>query len=254
MADVDKDRNRDRIKATVGVAAFHGLLGYALIAGLGFDFHTDVGDNLKVFDVLDDPPPPLEEPVPAETRIDEPEGAASPPSMAAQPSPIVAPPPEVRLEVPSPMVTVPLPTPVPPGNDPSAGVSNIAGPGTGTGGEGNGTGAGGEGSGTGGGAARPALRIGGTISGNRDYPSAARRARIEGSVAVRFVVGVDGRVSGCSVRRSSGNAELDATTCRLIERRFRYEPARDAQGRPVAETVSRTFDWLLPGRGAVPPF
>jgi protein TonB len=65
---------------------------------------------------------------------------------------------------------------------------------------------------------------------------------------VRYVVGTDGRVSGCRVTRSSGHAELDATTCRLIEQRFRYRPARDAAGRPVPETVSRTFDWLLPFR------
>lgn len=253
MAEVDKAKTRDRIKAMAGVAAFHALLGYALIVGLGYDVATAVTDNLKVFDVREEPPPPIEEPIPAETRIEEPEGAASPPSMAAQPSPVVAPPPEVRLKVPPDIVTVPEPTPVAPGNDPSAGSAKIPGPGTGTGGQGSGTGAGGQGSGTGGGAARPAQRVGGAISGERDYPARARRARIEGSVAVRFVVGVDGRVSGCSIRRSSGNAELDRTTCRLIERRFRYVPAKDAQGRPVPETVSRTFDWLLPGRGAVPP-
>jgi protein TonB len=63
---------------------------------------------------------------------------------------------------------------------------------------------------------------------------------------VRYVVGTDGSVGGCRVTRSSGHAELDETTCRLIEQRFRYRPARDGAGRPVPETVSRTFDWLLP--------
>jgi protein TonB len=48
--------------------------------------------------------------------------------------------------------------------------------------------------------------------------------------------------------RSTASPELDATTCRLIERRFRYEPALDGAGRPVPETIGRTFDWLLPAR------
>jgi protein TonB len=81
-----------------------------------------------------------------------------------------------------------------------------------------------------------------------DYPRGAKRAGIEGSVAVRFTVRTDGSVSDCEVIRSSANEELDATTCRLIERRFRYQPARDTDGRPVAEVVTRTFDWMLPRR------
>ena len=94
----------------------------------------------------------------------------------------------------------------------------------------------------------PAQRIAGRLSGATDYPPAARRSGVEGSVAVRYIVGTDGRVSGCRVLRSSGHAELDSTTCRLIEQRFRYRPARDFEGRPVPEPVSRTFDWMLPGR------
>jgi len=73
-------------------------------------------------------------------------------------------------------------------------------------------------------------------------------AGVEGTVSVRFTVDADGGTSGCRITRSSGNAELDETTCRLIELRFRYRPARDVQGRPVPETVTRTFDWLLPFR------
>ena len=62
---------------------------------------------------------------------------------------------------------------------------------------------------------------------------------------MRFTVGIDGRVSGCTVTRSSGYALLDTTTCRLIEKRFRYHPARDAQGQPVAETISLFYQWGL---------
>ena len=126
-------------------------------------------------------------------------------------------------------------------------MSDTEGPGTGAGGLGVGLGSGGQGSGNGGGGVR-AQRVSGAISGERDYPRAARRAGIEGTVSVRFIVDTDGRATGCGVTRSSGHAALDETTCRLIEQRFRYRPARDGQGRLVPESVSRTFDWLLPRR------
>jgi len=60
--------------------------------------------------------------------------------------------------------------------------------------------------------------------------------------------GAAGSVRNCRIIESNAGPELEETTCRLIERRFRYEPARDVQGRPVPETISRTFDWMLPYR------
>lgn len=242
-------KNRDRLRALLGVAALHALLGYAFITGLGTQIATTVSDRLKAFDVLPQQPlPPPEEPEPAKQRMPQEQGAAAPPNLKAKPSPVVAPPPLVQLEVPNPIVTAPLPSPVT-GSDPSAGASNLPGPGTGSGGVGTGTGSGGQGTGPGGGGGgNKAVRLSGSISGTTDYPRGAKRAGIEGSVAVRFTVEPDGSVSDCEILRSSANDELDATTCRLIERRFRYEPARDANGRPVAEVVTRTFDWMLPRR------
>lgn len=242
------DRNGDRLKAALGVAAFHALLGYAFITGLGTRVVTHVGDSLKAFDVLPEPPPPLEQPRPESKRTPEKEGAAAPPNLKSKPSPVVAPPPQVRLKVPPSVVTAPLAGPII-GNDRSAGAAAVPGPGTGSGGIGTGTGSGGQGIGSGGGGAgSPAVRLSGSISGRADYPRAARRAGIEGSVAVRFTVRPDGSVGNCEVLRSTANEEIDETTCRLIEQRFRYEPARDSQGRSVAETVRRTFDWTLPYR------
>ena len=240
---------RDRVRAALGVAAFHALLGYALITGLGARVATTVSDRLSTFDVLPQPPPPPpREPEPATERTPQEEGAAAPPNLKAKPSPAVAPPPLVRLKVPPPVVTAPLPSPAT-GSDPSAGASNLPGPGTGSGGVGTGTGSGGQGTGPGGGGGGSrAVRLSGSISGASDYPRGARRAGIEGSVAVRFTVRTDGSVSDCEIIRSTANEELDETTCRLIERRFRYQPARDAAGRPVPEVVTRTFDWMLPRR------
>lgn len=246
MARAEQERNRDRIKAIAGVAVFHALLGYALIAGLGLEVPKQVSDTFKVFDVPQEQiPPPIEEPPPPQAKAEEPEGAASPPNLRSKPTPVVAPPPEIRLKVPSPVVTAPRALPVPPGNDPSAGGANIAGPGTGSGGTGVGTGSGGSGTGSGAGLAAGVRRERGAIV-NADYPAAARKARASGTVHVRISVGANGDVTGCSVTRSSGNEALDATTCRLIERRFRYRPATDAQGRPIAgvETTNFTWTWV----------
>lgn len=241
--------SNDRLRAALGVAAAHGLIGYLLITGLAW--HASAGETsgaLKTFDVvLEPPPPPLS--IPEEAKSFTPEGAASPPSKKARPTPVVAPPPIIRLDVPPPIASVPRETPVPTGTDPSAGVSDIDGPGSGTGGEGFGMGSGGSGSGTGSGGARRAKRLQGALA-NEDYPRAALRAGAEGSVSVRYTVAADGRVRGCRVTGSSGNRELDATTCRLIERRFVYRPATNARGEAVAQAVSKTYDWLLPFKAA----
>ena len=67
-------------------------------------------------------------------------------------------------------------------------------------------------------------------------PSAQNSPELRASVASAFHHPAQtGASSGCEVVKSSGSAELDGTTCRLIERRFRYRPARDAQGRAIAE-------------------
>jgi protein TonB len=241
------DKNGDRLKAALGVTAFHALLGYLFITGLGSHIATTVSDRLKAFDVRPEQPlPPPEEPEPAKTRRPQEEGAAAPPNLKAKPTPLVSPPPLVRLKVPPPLVTAPHPSPVT-GRDASAGASDFPGPGTGSGGVGTGTGSGGQGTGSGGGGIK-AVRLSGSLSGATDYPRRAKREGIEGSVAVRFTVRTDGSVSDCEIINSSADDELDATTCRLIERRFRYQPARDSNGRPVTEVVTRTFDWMLPRR------
>ena len=240
--------NRDRIGSALAVAALHALLGYLLLTGLGFKVAPELGEKLKLFDVPEDPvPPPLAEPARPEAerqkpRMEDPEGAASPANLRDTPSPVVVPPPAIRLKIPSPVVAAPV---AGAGNRPSAGAADVPGPGTGSGGEGTGTGSGSAGSGTGGGGGGGATRarlIRGSIDGS-DYPRSAVRARLSGTVGLRFVVGPTGRVESCAVTRSSGSPELDETTCRLILRRFRYRPARDVRGRPVADVIVGAHDW-----------
>lgn len=70
-----------------------------------------------------------------------------------------------------------------------------------------------------------------------------RRGRYVGSVIVQFTVQPDGRVSNCGPVRGSGNADLDAFTCRLVEERMRFKPALDAHGTPVASTAHARYEW-----------
>ena len=69
------------------------------------------------------------------------------------------------------------------------------------------------------------------------------RGRHVGTVVVQFTVQADGRVSNCGPVRSSGKADLDSFTCRLVEQRMRFRPALDAQGNPVASTAHARYEW-----------
>ena len=252
-----KQENRDRMKSAIVVAAFHALLGYALLTGLGFDVPAQVSERLKLFDAVEEPPPPPATPPPPEKKTSkspkpkDPEGAASPANLKNTPSEIVAPPPEIRLEVPPPVIAAPV---AGQGAAPAAGAAPVPGPGTGSGGIGTGLGSGNQGTGTGGGGggggrATAARWLRGSIT-DRDYPDAEFERRIGGTVFLRFIVDPTGRVSECTVTRSSGSRALDATTCRLILRRFRYRPARDAEGNPIAAVVRGEHQWEV---GPEPP-
>jgi protein TonB len=215
---------RERITSGLAMVVLHLLLGYALIIGFRPDLASaPAADELKLFDVApEQPPPPLAPPVPR--RPARAEGAASPPNRTARAAPVVAPRPVLPVTPPPPVVVAPL---AGTGRESNAGAAPVVGPGSGSGGVGTGTGSGRGGSGPGGGglASRSRLIRGRLVSD--DYPRRQAAAGAGGTVIVRFTVQTDGSVSGCTTTRSSGNAELDRTTCRLIERRFRYEPARD---------------------------
>lgn len=82
---------------------------------------------------------------------------------------------------------------------------------------------------------------------NDDYPAAALRAEDEGTTRFRLTVAPDGRVSACTVTQSSGSRVLDAATCRIMQRRARFTPARDSDGNPTGDTVRSAIRWELPG-------
>ena len=233
---------RHRIASALAVLLLHAGLGIALVTALGVTPEVKFDDVLLTFDLPAPapPPPPTVHPAPKPERES---GTAAPANRHARPADLVAPP--VPVLLPPPLVAAPI---AGSGPDAAAGAAPLPGPGTGAGGVGQGTGSGTSGNGTGSGGGTPARLLRGAIR-DSDYPRAARRARVEGSVTVRFTVDTAGRATGCAVTRSSGSAELDATTCRLIEARYRYASARDGVGQPVEELRGWRQDWWLePGR------
>ncbi len=86
-----------------------------------------------------------------------------------------------------------------------------------------------------------------------DYPPTALREDIGG--LVRFVLGVsvDGSVTDCTVRESSGDAALDNATCTLLKARARFEPATNARGEPTVGTWKSSVRWEIPDSSPIPP-
>ena len=238
----DRLRDHDRVKAMIGVAVLHGLLGYALTSALGIQVPIRERDDLKLFALTPENPPIAREPVRPRSAREQKEGAAAPPNLKAEPTPVVAPPPEVRLAPPPPVIAAPV---AGLGGDPSAGAAEVPGPGTGAAGKGAGTGGGGNGEEDG--DYTPPHRLRGRLK-DADYPREAGEAGLGQTITVRFTVETTGRVTECAVIESSGNAILDEATCRAIERRYRYKPSRDSQDIAVPSIVVETHVWGIDDR------
>jgi len=101
---------------------------------------------------------------------------------------------------------------------------------------------------------RPAGHPGDWASDN-DYPQAALRDHAEGIVGFVLTVGADGVPTQCEVSASSGNADLDTTTCSLMMQRARFNPATDANGRATSGTYANHVRWQMPDDGlwSLPP-
>ena len=232
---------RSRVTGAAGALVLQALLAWVVIAGLSVHCPARIAsDTLKVFGVVPPPLPPRAPPPPDRARSKAAEGAAAPPNLRSHATEIVAPVPVLPIPVPPPVAVAPI---VSTGTQSSQGAANLPGPGTGAGGEGNGPGSGRQGNGEGDGGTPPRL-IHGKLK-DSDYPKAAGAAGIGGTVAVEYEVETDGRVGECTVTESSGNAALDATTCRLIQQRFRFKPSRDESGRPVPALIVENHSWVI---------
>lgn len=224
-------RPRERAYALAAVVVLQLALGIALLNGLKVSISRSTNAVQRLIDIALPKPPVRTPPKPRPAHhAAAPKAEAKPLGGSPGPRPEHAPP-SVKPVV-----------PVRPTAPPSGG-------GTGTGpalGSGAGGGSGGEGSGDDNGAGGTDLeQIAGEITPS-DYPRDLRERGVGGRVGVVFTVGVNGRVTRCSITRSSGVPELDALTCRLIQQRFIYRPSTDRFGRPIADEVDGEHDWIAP--------
>ena len=238
-SDDDLDLSAPR-RTKLGVALFviglHVLLVMALVRAFTPDFAAKLVDTvMATFSVtvttppMPDPPPPPKAPEPAGKSGNE--GKQAVPRAA------------VALPVKLPITKTPAPQASSTGGADTSG-AGTKGSGTGASGPGNGTGSGTGGNGQGGGAASKAVKTAGEINSARDYPIATRDLRINDFVIVAITVGTDGRPSGCRVSRPSKDAQANSITCQLALKRFRFKPATDASGKPVASIFGWKQSWF----------
>lgn len=76
-----------------------------------------------------------------------------------------------------------------------------------------------------------------------DYPSASRRLEEEGTVSLRFLVGVDGKVIQAEVEKSSGFKRLDEAA-RAGLSRCAFKPAT-VDGKPEQGWATMKYTWRL---------
>ncbi len=212
--------------ATLFAAA---LVGTALVNGLDLRVIREVSEAISAVSIRAPKPPaepPKPEPAPNKTAK-----ASSPANRHAKAAPVLATKPKYASPKPPTIAAAPQPGT---GSASSAGAASVDGPGSGPGGNGDGSGAG----------VSKAVWRSGEIR-NRDYPKSASQAKVGGVVETRFTILPSGRVTGCRVSRSSGDVSLDSTTCRLIEQRFRFKPATNSAGSPIASSYGWRQTWWL---------
>jgi protein TonB len=86
----------------------------------------------------------------------------------------------------------------------------------------------------------------GTWVTNADYRPRWIRENLTGSARFTLSIDANGKVTNCTITRSTGHAELDQATCQLVTKRARFDAARDGMGKPVAGTYSNTIRWNIP--------
>ena len=221
--------NPDRMKALGGVAVVHIALAAIILSGLTVRTVSQNVERLKTFDIREVPPPPP--PSPMAERARNKAGAAG---TTALPTPIVAPPPRI---------VIPYQPPVTAARVASTGSASTAGAAT----AGSGTGAGGAGNGLGGGGTGDYSRFTPARMLNkipdREYRRISGGRIPRGSASISFQVNADGRLANCRIVRSSGDPAVDSTVCTTATQYLRFSPARDPDGRPIAQDMTYTPTW-----------
>lgn len=222
-----------RVGVIVLVALLHVAALLGLIRAFAPDFTAQVTRTvLSTFSVTVVTPPPAPEPSKEPERA----GAAAEAGKKAVAREVKADKPKVDI------AKTPAPKAASTGSANSSGAKD-AGAGTGAGGQGSGTGSGTGGTGTGGGLTRKVEKIAGEINSAKDYPRDTRDLRKDDYVIIAITVSAEGKPTACRIHRPSKDAQANAITCTLALQRFRFKPATDAQGNPVASTYGWRQRW-----------
>ena len=211
MAYADQEPSGRKIFAIGAVALLHAGVGYALVTGLAYNAAKQVYEDLKTFDVAPEEPDKPEEPPPPPPKVDLP-----PPPKVTVPPPVVTTNVQSTNTLPPLTQSAPQAPPAQPAAPPPPAPPKVA---------------------------QRATQRGGSIS-DEDYPSSSIRNEEAGTSVATFTIGTDGKVTSCNA--SGASPTLDAETCKLIIRRFRFKPALDTSGQPIAETKSQRVTWRLP--------
>lgn len=230
-------RSKRKPWGLVVVVLLHLLAFWAIQAGLARDISRQLPQVVQAILLQETPPPPL-------PKI-EPPPVPLPPPPKPQPTP---PPPPTVTPAPPPPVAAPSPAPaaqvpqvevaVAPSTAPKQAITAVAssapqatpastataplqsaGP-----------------------SRKEAILIAGLCSKD-DYPPISKRMEEEGTVRLRFLIGVDGKVIQTEIEKSSGFKRLDEAT-RVCFSRSRFQPAT-ADGRPEQAWGSMTYTWRL---------
>jgi protein TonB len=202
--------SKNRMIALGIVALLHILLGYAFITGLALKAVKAIVQPLETVNVKEEAPPPDEPPPPPPKDIEIPPFVPPPEvSVVQEAAPTITVQQTVQQTAPV-VISQPKAEPVV-----QTGPSNPATP-----------------------------KGRGNVISEDDYPDASRRAEEQGVTRVSYTIDETGKVTSCNVTQSSGSARLDEATCKIIMRRFRFNPAmRD--GKPVPDTKSQPVRWQL---------
>lgn len=247
MAYADQQMSGNRMVAIVIVALLHVAIGYTLVTGLAYEAAKAVVERVTTVDV-EEPEPEEEPPPPPPEEIPE----TAPPPVVIPPPPFSRPTENVLRDTTSdvrPRDTTPdtRPTTQTCADGRVISVSASCGPQTKTcpGGEVIAVNATCPAAGVEPKKATPRGNPGRWVTTN-DYPSRALREEQEGITTVRLTIDASGAVTGCTVTGSSGSPLLDDATCKNMQRRARFNPATDRQGKPTSDTYSQSVRWQIP--------
>ena len=79
-----------------------------------------------------------------------------------------------------------------------------------------------------------------------DYRTRWIREGLSGKASFTLAIDAAGKVTGCTITRSTGHDVLDAATCDLVSKRARFDAARDGTGKPVAGRFTGSITWQIP--------